>query len=101
MYSKGRAVYVRIEGILVINRFVMKRSMGRPREPDMEEGGLFVYSDASNGISGLIGYTIADPADGNCTVVVTQIGGEPIAAAGKVAKGTFFAIIRTEGPPIR
>ncbi len=63
----------------------------------IEKGGLFVYSDASGGMSSMIGYTIAEPEDGSCTVVISKIGGEPIPAAGRVAIGSFTATVKEGG----
>lgn len=63
----------------------------------VDQGGLFVFSDSSNGMGDIKGYTITDSEDGTCTVNITKIGGEPIPAAGKIAKGTFTATIEDEG----
>lgn len=60
----------------------------------VEKGGLFVYSDASGGMSNMLGYTIMEAEDGSCTVTINQIGGEPIPTAGKAVKGSFTATVK-------
>ncbi len=63
----------------------------------IEKGGMFIYSDASEGMSNLKGYTIMDAEDGSCSITITKVGGEPIPTAGKVVKGTFTATVKDGG----
>lgn len=63
----------------------------------VEKGGLFVYSDSSEGMEALMGFTIAESSDGSCTVHITEIGGEPIPTAGKIVKGSFTATLEDSG----
>lgn len=63
----------------------------------LEQDGLFVYSDASEGIDNLVGLTIFETGDGTLSLTIEEIGDEPIPTLGRLVKGTFTATITDGG----